>query len=90
MIIPQGNIDTTKGVWKGARAHEGTRTALMSCPECGFIFSLSQHGIHSDGSVIPSVVNEHPIFKGDEVMCPLVRKEMCAFHQSITLEGWIP
>lgn len=76
--ITKGSLEVrgTKGIWEGAQsacAACENRTALMSCPECGKICSLSQHIIQPDGTVTPSVV------------CP---REGCTFHDYVKLEGW--
>ncbi len=76
MRIPQGDVDNDKGVWKGAKMDNGSRTALMSCPQCWVVLSLSRHTIESDGTVKPSV------------SC-FVRAG-CFFHASVILEGWKP
>jgi len=72
MRIPRGDPEEAVGVWKGARA-DLRRTATLSCPECGKRISLSQHDIHPNGLVSPSL------------RCPL---KPCTFHQFISLENW--
>lgn len=62
------------GKWKGA-TRDGTRTALMSCPVCAGVASLSNHTIDEAGKVSPSLV------------CPF---RGCSFHDYVTLEGWKP
>ena len=62
------------GTWKGGKTGEGTRTALVRCPDCGEIISLSKHTICDAGGVSPSVV------------CPM---DGCAFHAFIRLKGWV-
>jgi hypothetical protein len=59
--------------WQGATRHDGTRTALISCPVCGGVFVLSGHKIDGNGRVYPSVV------------CPF---RGCKFHDHIILNGW--
>jgi DNA-directed RNA polymerase subunit RPC12/RpoP len=48
------------------------RTAAMTCPTCGHMFSLLNHSIAADGSVTPSVV------------CPW----SCGFHVFVRLNEW--
>lgn len=69
--IPQGDCWREKGHWKGAGG-EGFRTANVSCPNCGMVFSLSHHKIDESGNVSPSVVCAHG----------------CGFHDYVKLEGW--
>lgn len=69
--IPRGDVDLDKGVWKGG-TYAGGRTALVSCPKCGQIASLSYHEIDENGFVSPSVV------------CPAE----CGFHEYIHLSEW--
>lgn len=61
------------GEWKPAALGNGDRTALVGCPACGQVGSLSQHDIGPDGEVNPSLV------------CPA---DGCDFHEHIELEGW--
>lgn len=63
----------TKAQWKGGLS-DGKRTALVSCPECGKVASLSGHTIAANGDVTPSLI------------CPFD----CGFHEYVTLEGWTP
>jgi len=72
-LIPNGDVDSQSGVYKGAR-RDGERTANLSCPNCGRVASLSDHAIHTDGTVNPSVV------------CPYG----CGFHEYIRLDKWNP
>ena len=67
--------DYLPGTWKGLKLSEGGRSASFSCPNCGQLGSLTNHEIHKDGLVTPSVV------------CPT---EGCTFHDYIQLEGWSP
>ena len=62
------------GCWKGGTS-DGKRTALVACPKCGNIASLSDHEIDADGTVRPSLV------------CPF---DPCKFHDHVKLEGWKP
>lgn len=62
-----------KGEWRGAAA--GDRSALVCCPGCGKISSLTDHTIDPDGSVYPSLV------------CPF---DICDFHELVKLADWKP
>ena len=61
----------SKGEWHGARIRKH-RTALICCPTCGKIGSLTQHTIDPDGRVFPSV------------HCPFT----CDFHEFVKLADW--
>jgi hypothetical protein len=61
-----------KGTWWPGLACSGN-SAVISCPICGKIGTLSDHAIDSQGKVTPSVV------------CP---REQCKFHDFVVLEGW--
>ena len=63
------------GCWKGGGKPGGKRTALVACPKCGQIATLSDHEIDADGTVKPSLV------------CPF---DPCRFHDHVKLEGWKP
>lgn len=74
------NDELIPGTWKPGLTSrtngDGLRlTASIGCPDCGLVFSLSQHQIVHSGAVHPSV------------RCPY---RGCFFHEWITLEGWIP
>jgi hypothetical protein len=60
-----------KGEWRSADA-AGRRTALVCCPGCGKIASLSNHKIVAKGDVFPSLV------------CPF----NCGFHEFVRLGEW--
>lgn len=64
-----------RGTWHGCRRADGTRTALLDCPLCDLVISLSQHSITATGDVFPSVVCPH---------------DGCIFHENVRLEGWVP
>lgn len=64
--------EAAKGQWNGAMS-DGKRTALVSCPGCGRIASLSKHAIGEDGTVSPSLV------------CPY---DDCDFHDYVRLHNW--
>jgi hypothetical protein len=74
--VPQGAWPdgvAEKGTWHGGRKADDTRTASLSCPDCGKIGSLSDHKIDDQGRVSPSVV------------CPT---KGCDFHEWLILDGW--
>lgn len=64
-----------RGTWHGGQKAGGKRTALVACPNCGKIASLSDHEIDNSGHVTPSVV------------CP---QNSCEFHEMVVLDGWDP
>lgn len=64
----------TKAQWKGGIVEDGKRTAIVSCPGCSQVASLSAHTIADNGDVDPSLV------------CPFD----CGFHEYVTLGGWTP
>jgi hypothetical protein len=72
MIFFKRNNDLIPGTWKGGEVDGVLATALLKCPN-GHIASLSDHTIHADGYVEPSVV------------CP---EDGCGFHDMVGLEGW--
>ena len=61
-----------KGEWHGAKLSGGKRTALVCCPGCGKLVSLTDHTIDPDGTVTPSLV------------CPF----KCDFHEFVKLADW--
>ena len=61
-----------KGEWRGAREDRSPRSALVCCPGCGKIGSLTKHTIDPDGRVFPSLV------------CPFG----CGFHEFVKLDDW--
>ncbi len=63
-----------KGEWHGAEMAGQKRTALVCCPGCGKIASLSGHTIDPDGTVTPSLV------------CPF--DLTCEFHDYVKLADW--
>jgi hypothetical protein len=76
------------GLWRGVTNGE-TRSAIISCPGCGDVNSLSRSDlkpgwtIAADGAVSPSVDHSWPIRKTDGTVIP-----SCTFHDYIKLEGW--
>lgn len=58
--------------WTGGEKADGTRTAIAKCGN-GHISSLSDHIVHADGMVEPSLV------------CPY---DGCNWHENVKLEGW--
>lgn len=86
-IVGGRTLPAAKGTWKPATVlapgasfgtpgavEAGRRSANMSCPKCGTMVSLVEHGISDLGFVNPSVV------------CP---NEACDFHEWVRLEGWM-
>lgn len=73
-VFPHGDLDLEKGCWHGLQRSEkdGGRTAIVSCPGCGKIQSLSKHAIAEDGIVIPSLACHFE----------------CGFHDWVKLESW--
>jgi len=71
-VILQGDIDARAGCWRGGTRPDGTRTASVSCPNCGKVASLSDHAIGAGGYVTPSLI------------CPFD----CSFHDYVQLDGW--
>lgn len=71
--IAKGEPETYMSTWKGGMA-DGIRTASMSCPKCGGVFSLAAHFIDNQGMVNPSVV------------CPY----KCGYHEFVQLLSWDP
>lgn len=61
-----------KGTWTRATKKEG-KTAIVNCPDCSNMLSLSKHEIRKDGLVAPSLV------------CPYSDYN---FHEYIILENW--
>ena len=61
------------GRWHASKPAGKPTSALMSCPECGKVCSLSGHTINPDGTVEPSL------------MCPY---DGCGYHDFVKLEGW--
>ena len=62
-----------KGEWRGGQKTGSERTALVCCPGCGRISTLSKHTIDPDGTVTPSLV------------CPFPH---CDFHDMVKLADW--
>jgi hypothetical protein len=75
-MLARGSLEV-KGQWELARTADGKLTALMSCPDCGRLLSLSGHSIDAKGFVSPSVVCDRP-------------NGGCGFHKFIKLQGWQP
>ena len=72
--LKQGDPWKAKGVWRGG-SRTGSRTAIVSCPDCGESAALSDHEIDAAGDVTPSLV------------CPA---KGCSFHEHVRLVGWRP
>lgn len=63
----------SKGEWhRERRPIFGKHNALVCCPGCGKLVSLTDHTIDPDGTVTPSLV------------CPF----KCAFHEYVKLADW--
>ena len=60
------------GEWCWVNRADGTRSAVIGCPDCGQAASLD-HTIGPNGDVDPSLV------------CPL---DACRFHEYVRLVGW--
>jgi hypothetical protein len=82
-FLAHGPVDDHYGQWELADAAgpstlnsspKGKRTALISCPGCGAVQSLSCHSIDPKGFISPSFVCNGP--------------RPCGFHGYIKLEGW--
>lgn len=63
-----------RGEWRGTGpgAPGSKRSAMVCCPGCGKIASLTDHAIDPDGTVTPSLV------------CPFE----CGFHDLVRLLDW--
>lgn len=81
-----GDIDSEKGAWQPFQQRDGTRSAIVSCPDCGALFTLSKHTIEADGTVHPGAVpgarTEDQC--GAQLICPVCH----AFHDDVRLLGW--
>jgi hypothetical protein len=68
------------GCWQEVVREDGSRSALLCCPRCGKLQSLSAHVIAPDGAVSPSVECAY----------------RCGFHEGggssppVRLLGWVP
>jgi hypothetical protein len=77
------------GRWWPVSDGKGERSAIISCPGCGEVNSLSLGDLRPgwviapDGTVSPSVNHSWPIRKTDGTVIP-----SCTFHDNIKLEGW--
>jgi hypothetical protein len=71
VTFPQDN-DLKPGTWKRGMGANGP-TALIRCPKCRGIASLSDHCIDEHGVVQPSLVCPH---------------DDCGFHEFVNLGGW--
>ena len=80
ITIKQGSVVDTKGVWEKQTLPDGRKTALMSCPLCGMIFSLGGDEILEHGMVFPEVTcHNYSLSPGTYP---------CSFHGLLKLEGW--
>ena len=74
-FLAHGNLDDgIRGQWSRAMG-KVKLTALITCPTCGRIISLSKYSIDPKGFVSPSLVCD-------------TRNGGCGFHDYIKLEGW--
>jgi len=84
-------LRSVPGRWWPVSSEKG-RSAIISCPGCGDVNSLSlgdlQPGwvIAADGTVSPSVDHSQPILRTNGLP-PIID---CTFHDNIKLEGWSP
>lgn len=74
-MLAYGSVDI-KGQWERALAGDKA-VALVSCPACGRIMSLSHYSIDEKGFVSPSLICDG-------------KNGGCGFHGYIKLEGWQP
>jgi hypothetical protein len=71
---PAGETWPDKGQWQRVAMEDGSATARISCPKCGYI-GLLDHEIADDGCVTPSIV------------CP--NKDCDAHVGPAILMGWL-
>ena len=76
-------LRTKPGLWRAVVVPNGARKAVISCPGCGEVNSLTNWDIAADGTVSPSVDHSWPIRKTDGTVIP-----SCTFHDHVKLEGW--
>lgn len=59
MILPQGNVGTTRGVWTGYKsAPLGKKPVVVisfSCPRCGVLGKVDPAAVHVSGLVMEIV-----------------------------------
>jgi hypothetical protein len=84
--LKRGDIDSEMGVWQPVQRQDGTRSAILSCPDCGAVFTLSNHKIDPDGAVHPSVVLD--AHTKDEYGAQLICPGCHMYHDNVQLEGW--
>lgn len=84
--LKRGDIDSEKGVWQPFQRLDGPRSAILSCPDCGALFTLSKHTIAVDGTVSPSVVLD--AHTKDEYGAQLICPGCHTYHDTVRLEGW--
>jgi hypothetical protein len=84
--LKRGDIDAEMGVWHPVKTLDGSRSALISCPDCGAVFTLSNHKIDAQGVVSPSVVlDAHTKDQyGAQLICPGCH----VYHDNVQLMGW--
>ncbi len=76
-------LQSKPGLWRPVEVPNGTRKAIISCPGCGELCSLTNWNFAADGAVSPSVDHSWPIKKTDGTVIP-----SCTFHDYVKLEGW--
>lgn len=75
MLVKIGGGSGYAGRWKGVQTDDG-RTAIISCPKCGKLASLSTFVISNEGEVSPSFA------------CPSKVPKPCDFNDALILEDW--
>lgn len=74
VIMKSKTKTLTPGTYTGGGLVDGSRTALVACPLCGNVSSLSDHTIDNEGVVTPSLICPYP---------------GCSFHEHVILQDWI-
>ena len=76
--VPQEQLlEETKGYYRTGIGLNNKKTASVSCPRCGMVFSLSNHNILNNGRVTPSVICDE-------------RYGGCGWHDYMILINWTP
>ena len=66
-------MGTGRAMWWPFQLHDGRRSAVVRCPECG----------------LPSFVTDHKIDdRGDMQGAFRCRAASCGFHGDLALDGW--
>ena len=71
--IDWNDLDKKPGHWIPVTHSDQKRSAIISCPKCGSVCSITKWDFSENGEVNPSVHHDQPD---------------CGFHEFITLEGW--